>query len=150
MTKIKIVYASMTGNDEDIADILSEDFEEAGMQVDLSEISQTDVDDYLQADVCIMVSYTYSDGLEGNIPDEGLDFYHDLLESDLSNKIFGVCGSGDTFYPEFCVAVDQFEKAFLQAHARQGAKSVKIELAPNNDDIVKLDHFAQTIIENCQ
>jgi len=48
------------------------------------------------------------------------------------------------------VAVDQFEKAFLQAHARQGAKSVKIELAPNNDDIVKLDHFAQTIIENCQ
>ena len=82
MTKIKIVYASMTGNDEDIADILSEDFEEAGMQVDLSEISQTDVADYLQADVCIMVSYTYSDGLEGNIPDEV--FYRQVLIRHLS------------------------------------------------------------------
>ncbi|MBA1434780.1 flavodoxin [Bombilactobacillus bombi] len=150
MTKVKIVYASMTGNDEDMADILSEDFEDAGFEVNMSEISQTEVDDYQDADVCIMVSYTYSDGLEGNIPDEGLDFYHDLLETDLTGKIYGVCGSGDTFYQDFCVAVDHFAAAFEQTHAQQGAPSVKVELAPDQDDIAKLDHFAQTIIQKCQ
>ena len=46
----------MTGNDEDMADILSEDFENAGMQVEMSEISQTDVQDFQQADICIVVS----------------------------------------------------------------------------------------------
>ncbi|UQS83250.1 flavodoxin [Bombilactobacillus thymidiniphilus] len=146
MTKVKIVFASMTGNDEDMADILSENFEEAGMEVDISEISQTDVQDYQDADICIMVSYTYSDGLEGNIPDEGLDFYHDLLDSDLTGKTFGVCGSGDTFYEEFGVAVDHFTTAFQQAGALQGAPSVKVELAPNSQDIANLDEFAQQII----
>lgn len=150
VTKVKIVYASMTGNDEDMADILSEDFEEAGMDVDMSEISQTDVADYQDADICIMVSYTYSDGLEGNIPDEGLDFYHDLLEADLTGKLYGVCGSGDRFYQDFCIAVEHFEQAFEQAHAQKAAMSVKVELAPDNDDIANLDHFAQTIIQNCQ
>jgi hypothetical protein len=28
--------------------------------------------------------------------------------------------------------------------------SVKVELAPDNDDIANLDHFAQTIIQKCQ
>lgn len=147
MTKVKIVYASMTGNDEDMADILSEDFENAKMEVDVSEISQTDVQDFQTADLCIVVSYTYSDGLEGNIPDEGLDFYHDLQEADLTGKIFGVCGSGDTFYQDFAIAVDHFEQAFEQAGAIKGATSVKVELAPQSDDIAKLDHFAQTLID---
>lgn len=140
----------MTGNDEDMADILSEDFENAGMQVEMSEISQTDVQDFQQADICIVVSYTYSDGLEGHIPDEGLDFYHDLLETDLTGKTFGVCGSGDTFYQDFALAVDNFEQAFQTTGATMGASSVKVELAPDQEDIARLDQFAQTIINHFQ
>lgn len=146
MTKVKIVYASMTGNDEDIADILSEDFEDAGMDVDTSEISQTDVEDYENADICIAVIYTYSDGFEGNLPDEGVDFYHDLLDTDLTGKTFGVCGSGDQFYEKYAAAVDVFHDAFIKTGATEGSKPVKVELAPDTDDIKRLDNFASEII----
>ena len=79
-----------------------------------------------------------------------LDFYHDLLETDLTGKTFGVCGSGDTFYQDFALAVDNFEQAFQTTGAIMGAPSVKVELAPDQEDIARLDQFAQTIINHFQ
>ena len=35
-----------------------------------------------------------------------MDFYEDLADLNLNGKIYGVVGSGDTFYDEFCKAVD--------------------------------------------
>ena len=40
--QVKIVYASMTGNDEDMAEILEEDLQDAGFEVDSSDVSFTD------------------------------------------------------------------------------------------------------------
>lgn len=56
---------------------------------------------------CIVASYTY--GVDGDLPDEIVDFYEELEEIDLTGKIYGVVGSGDTFYEQFCTAVDDFE-----------------------------------------
>jgi flavodoxin len=66
----------------------------------------------------------------------------------LKGKIFGVAGSGDTFYGEyFCTAVDDFAKAFEKAGAVQGAPAVKINLAPDSEeDIQKLTTFADQLI----
>ncbi len=44
-------------------------------------------------------------------------------------KIFGVCGSGDTFYDDFVNRVDDFEAVFTQIGAKKGADSVKVDLA---------------------
>ena len=57
--QVKIVYASMTGNDEDMAEILEEDLQDAGFEVDSSDVSFTDASDYLNADICVFVTYTY-------------------------------------------------------------------------------------------
>ncbi|GAQ02562.1 flavodoxin [Companilactobacillus farciminis] len=94
MTKVKIVFASITGNDEDIAYVLTEKFEELGCEVDMSEVSQTDAADFEDSDICVVASYTYDQGI---VPDEALDFYDDMQDLDLSGKVYGVCGSGDTF-----------------------------------------------------
>ena len=56
-----------------------------------------DVADFEDADICVVCPYTYD---EGALPEEGLDFYDDLKEADLSGKIYGVAGSGDTFYAD--------------------------------------------------
>ncbi len=32
------------------------------------------------------------------MPEEGMDFHDDLDDVDLSGKVYGVAGSGDTFY----------------------------------------------------
>ncbi|WP_369833336.1 flavodoxin [Companilactobacillus pabuli] len=147
MTKVKIVFASITGNDEDIAYVLTEKFEELGCEVDMSEVSQTDAAYFEDSDICVVASYTYDQGI---VPDEALDFYDDMQDLDLSGKVYGVCGSGDTFYEDFCRAVDEFGKIFEQVGATRGAQSVKVELDPEQDDIDNLDHFAESIYKKAQ
>src|SRR5574337_96915 len=110
MALAKIVYASMTGNTEEIADVVAEKLEALGLEVDIDECTTVDASDFQEADVVIVASYTYGDG---ELPDEIVDFYDDLQDLDLTGKIFGVVGSGDTFYDEFCKSVDDFEAAWL-------------------------------------
>jgi flavodoxin short chain len=147
MTKVKIVYASITGNDEDIAYVLTEKFEQLKADVEMSEISQTDPSDFEDADICIIASYTYDQGI---VPDEALDFYDDMQDLDLNNKVYGVCGSGDTFYEDFCSAVDEFGKVFDEIGATKGAEPVKIELEPEQEDIDNLDKFAEALYKTAK
>ena len=142
MTLAKIVYASMTGNTEEIADIVAEAFEDLELEVEIDECTQVDAADFEEADICVVATYTYGDG---DLPDEIVDFYEDLQEIDLSGKIFGVCGSGDTFYDDFCKSVDDFEAVFTQIGAKKGADSVKVDFAAEVDDIQRLEEFAKKL-----
>lgn len=147
MTLAKIVYASMTGNTEEVADIVAESLENLNIDVEKNECTQVDADDFNDADICIIATYTYGDG---ELPDEIVDFYEDLQELDLSGKIYGVVGSGDTFYDLFCQSVNDFEAAFEKTGAKKGAESVKVDLAAEEEDIENLETFAKTIVEATQ
>lgn len=142
MALVKIVYASMTGNTEEIADIVGNKLEELGHTVDIDECTTVDAADFEDADVAIVATYTYSDG---ELPDEIVDFYEDLADVNLSGKIYGVVGSGDTFYDYFCQSVDEFENQFALTGATKGADSVKVDLAAEDEDIENLENFAEQI-----
>ncbi|MGG5332015.1 flavodoxin [Enterococcus sp. AZ163] len=144
MTLAKIVYASMTGNTEEIADIVSEAFENLNVEVEIDECTQVDAEDFEAADICIVATYTYG---EGDLPDEIVDFYDELQELDLSGKIYGVCGSGDTFYEQYCKSVDDFDSAFAKAGASKGAENVKVEMAAEEEDIENLEAFAKKLVD---
>ena len=133
MALAKIVYASMTGNTEEIADIVAKKLEELGHTVDVDECTTVDAADFEDADICIVATYTYGDG--------------ELADLDLSGKIFGVVGSGDTFYDYFCKSVDEFENQFTFTGATKGADSVKVDLSAEDEDIENLEAFAEKISE---
>lgn len=144
MITAHVVYATITGNNEDIADIVTEALEDADVQVGETEISQTDPSVFENVDICVVCPYTYD---EGALPEEGMDFYDDLSELDLKGKIFGVAGSGDVFYEEFYnTSVDKFEEAFEKTGATKGSESIKINLEPDEKDIEKLDHFTSELV----
>ena len=143
MTLAKIVFASMTGNTEEIADIVADKLRDLGIDVDVDECTTVDASDFLEADIAIVATYTYGDG---ELPDEIMDFYEDLADLDLSDKIYGVVGSGDTFYDEFCKAVDDFDAAFAATGAVKGAESVKVDLSAEDDDIARLEAFAEGLV----
>ncbi|GAX05202.1 flavodoxin [Secundilactobacillus pentosiphilus] len=148
MATAHVVFATITGNNEDIADIITEKLEQLGVDVTESEISQTDADSFEDVDICVVCPYTYD---EGELPEEGMDFYDDLEDVDLSGKVYGVAGSGDTFYgDDFCVAVDAYGKKLKAAGATQGADNVKINLEPEDADIKTLDDFAQKLVDQAK
>ena len=143
MTLAKIVFASMTGNTEEIADIVADKLRELDVKVEVDECTTVDAEDFLEADIAIVATYTYGDG---ELPDEMMDFYEDLSSLDLSGKVYGVVGSGDTFYDEFCKAVDDFDAAFAATGAVKGAESVKVDLSAEDDDIARLEAFAEGLV----
>lgn len=148
MIKAHVVFATMTGNNEEIADIVREALSQAGAEVRETEMSQTAVEDFKQADILVVCAYTYD---EGALPEEGLDFFDELSESDLTGKIFGVAGSGDKFYGEyFNKTVDQFDAVFEQAGATRGATKVKIDLEPYEEDVEQLTRFANELLRAAQ
>lgn len=145
MASALVVYATITGNNEDVADIVAEELKKQGVEVEETEITMADAADFNDADICVVCPYTYD---EGALPDEGLDFYDDLQEEDLSGKVFGVAGSGDTAYADdYCKAVDKFDAAFAKTGAKRGADPVHINLAPDQDDITTLDSFADKLVK---
>ena len=144
MTKALVVFATITGNNEDVADIITSTFEERNVDVEMTEITLADAADFADVDICVVCPYTYD---EGALPDEGLDFYDDLQETDLSGKVYGVAGSGDTEYgDDFCVAVDKFAEAFETAGSTMGADLVKINLSPEGDDLIQLEKMVDQLI----
>ncbi|MBB1079411.1 flavodoxin [Limosilactobacillus sp. STM2_1] len=145
MLTAHVVYATMTGNNEEVANIVCDSLTNLNVKVTESEISQTDVTEFAKADILVVCAYTYD---EGAMPEEGLDFYDDLQEMDLTGKVYGVAGSGDRFYGEyFNVTVDRFDEAFKKAGATTGAAKVKIDLEPYEEDIEHLNEFAKGLVE---
>lgn len=148
MATAQVVFATITGNNEDVADIITEKLEDLGCQVTETEISQTDAAEFADVDICVVCAYTYD---EGSLPDEGMDFYEDLQDLDLTGKIYGVAGSGDTFYGEYYnTSVDHFDTTFQKTGATRGAASLKINLAPDQAAIDQLDAMAQQLVDAYQ
>lgn len=146
MALAKIVYASMTGNTEEIADIVASKLEELGLEVQVHECTTIETEEILDADLIVVASYTYSYGGDGELPDEIVDFYADLADLDLTGKVYGVCGSGDTFYDDFCSAVDDFDVMLGSRGATKGSENVKVDLAAEDEDIVNLEQFATDLV----
>lgn len=141
-----LVYASLTGNTRVGAQIVERAFEELGAEVDLVQSYDADPYDFEDYDICIVGTYTY--GTEGDLPDEIVDFYEELEELDLSDKVYGVFGSGDTFYVGlYCKSVDDFVEQFEKTGAKQGAKSATYMLDPDEEAVSNLKNFATELFE---
>ncbi len=148
MIRALIIYASLTGNTEEIAHLLAKRMEEEGVVVEVKECSFAQPEEFTDVDICIVATYTY--GSDGELPDEIYDFYEDLKEVDLSGKVYGCLGSGEAFYGNFCKSADDFDERFQLTKAIRGAEVVKIEENAKDEDMLRIDQFARQIVEVCK
>lgn len=63
MAKALVVYATITGNNEDVADIITDALEDLGVEVDEVEMTMADPADFEEADICVICPYTYDEEL---------------------------------------------------------------------------------------
>ena len=140
---IKLVYASLTGNTEMLSDLIIEKFEEQkGLEIEKLFIEDMVDYDFLDdADAFIVATYTYG---EGDLPEEMEEFFEEISQKDYSGKVYGVIGTGDTIYEQYCVCVDQFNDQIAKTGATNPTENLKIEIeADTDEDFENIDKFIE-------
>lgn len=131
MSKIIIIYASLTGNTEEIAELIAEGARSAGAEVSMKLVDECNAVSLLEADGYLLGAYTWGDG---ELPDEFVPFIEEMEELDLKGSRAAVFGSGDTGYPIYCGAVDELERVAKEQGAVLMQESLKIEYGPRKEE----------------
>ncbi|MCS0673669.1 flavodoxin [Cytobacillus firmus] len=137
--KIGVFYASMSGNTEAIADIISGELKDQNHDVDLEDfMSVQNAAELLNYDLTFIGLYTWGDG---DYPDECLDMIEEIEQLDLENHPFAIFGSGDTSYPEFCGALDHLQRLIEEQGGTVVGNPLRIEFNPEPEDEEEIKKF---------
>lgn len=142
MGKVLMLYASMTGNTELMAEIIAEVVENRGHEVVTKtfDLDPIDVEELLEYDGVLVGTYSWDDG---ELPYEAEDFYEELDDVDITGKIVGVFGSGDSFYDSYGGASQMMGERFKEKQATLVAERLIVDLEPDKQDVVRCQQFAE-------
>lgn len=140
--KIAIVYSSKTGNTEELAQRIFHLFLKKNVMVSLFRIEQFRVRDLSQFEAVVIGTYTWGNG---EIPQEMMELYRAFEIQDVKKVLTGVIGTGDSGYPKFCGAVDEF-KDMLYVNTNLIA-TLKIEVSLQMKDIDRCSRFVTIFLD---
>ncbi len=132
MTNIVLIFASMSGNTEMMAEAVVKGIQEAGEEVKVIDVMNgAFAKGLLDFDGILLGSYTWGDG---ELPDDFLEFYEEMEGIDLTGKKAAVFGSGDTGYYDFCAAVDILTEKLKERGADVMPEGLKVDLTPGEEE----------------
>ncbi len=131
MSKVIMVFTSMTGNTEEMAETIADGVREQGIELDVKEVLDATATELEQYDGILLGAYTWGDG---ELPDDFLDFYDELDNVDLTGKKAAVFGSCDSSYEKYGAAVDILIEKLQERGAEVILDGLKIELTPTDED----------------
>lgn len=138
--KVLIGYVSLTSNTEDIMIVIKNKLETLNCDIDVEELDLVPLQKLSSYDLVLFGSYTWGDG---DLPYELEDMYDELNELDLNGMSFGIFGSGDTFYPAFCQAVDTLADKVKERGGEVFNTLLKIEFSPDSEEeVLECEQFA--------
>lgn len=146
MSKIIIIFASMTGNTEIMAEAVAEGIEEAGGVVTMKDAFNTNAKELEQYDGIILGAYTWGDG---DLPDDFLDFYDEMDNLELESIPAAVFGSCDSNYSSFGTAVDTLIEKLTERGAKVNLPGLKIELTPSDKEREACKAFGKQFVMQC-
>lgn len=145
MIRIIIVFASMTGNTEEMADAIAEGLKEAGIEPVVKNVIDTNAEEITHYDGILLGSYTWGDG---DLADDFLDFYEEMDDIQLDGKKAAVFGSCDSSYSEYGAAVDTLVTKLKELGAEVTLDGLKIELSPSKDDKALCRQFGKQFVQS--
>ena len=116
--KLNILWASMSGTAENVANLLNEKAKSSGFETDILELNQVTMNDLTQMKNVAIVTSTTG---EGDLPTNGEDFWDDLNASskELQNLNYSVCALGDRSHDIFCGAGKKVDEKLIQLKANK-------------------------------
>ena len=137
---VAIVYSSVTGNTAELAGMLMECTQERWANVRVfgpKEFCRERVADF---DAVLVGTYTWG---SGEIPHDMQRVYRHFERAQCKGVVTAVFGTGDSFFAEFCGAVDRFkDMLFKQTHL---AAVLKVELSPQESDWVRCKKLVASV-----
>ena len=146
MAKVLVAYASLTGNTEEMAELIVEGIREEGGEAVLKAVTDCNAMEINSYEGVLLGAYTWGDG---ELPDEFLDFYEEMDDLDLSTSKSAAFGSGDTGYEIYCGAVDRIEEKLKERGANILQDSLKIEYGPSATEKEACRQFGRQFIKAC-
>mgnify|MGYP005750288367 CR=1 FL=1 len=140
--KAVIIYTSVTGNTETLAKMIQSSLMRYFECVDIFKIEEFYLEKVEEYAVVVIGTYTWGNGA---IPKEMADLYTAFEALDTKHITTGVFGTGDTFYPLYCGAVDKF-RDMLFVHTNL-AVTLKVELLPQEQERKKCGEYAKILFE---
>jgi flavodoxin I len=145
MSKIIMVYASMTGNTLKMAEALEEGIRAEGVDIEVKEAVDTFAAELENYDGILLGAYTWGDG---ELPDEFLDFYDEMDGLDLTGKKAAVFGSCDSGYSHYGAAVDILTEKLKELGADVVLEGLKIELTPSDSDKKICENYGREFVKH--
>lgn len=127
--KILIVYETLTGTTQYVAELMSDRLTELGHQVTLHSVRyQGNQPELASFDVLIFGAPTYDDGkLE-----QGMKVFITKTKFDFSPKKVAVFGLGNSTYPQFCTAADILSDWVRQQQGQLLLPTLKVDGFPDD------------------
>src|SRR5699024_4811063 len=141
MGKVLMLYASMTGNTEAMADIIGEAVEKHGHHVVTKTFEMDPVDVAELADYDGLLVCTYSED-DGELPFEVEDFYEELDDVEINGMAAGVFGSGDSIYVTFGGGANTMGDRLEAKQASLVPERLIVDLEPDDEDATRCWKFA--------
>ena len=146
ISKLTILYATETGNSQDLAERTGDKAEELGFEVEIHNAADYDVNDLASVESVIFFGSTWG---EGEPPEPCWDFHDALIEGDpidCSNLKFAVVGLGDREYEQFC----EFGKQVDSALEKNGGKRFMDRLDLDAEYEEEYEQWAEKLFQAIQ
>lgn len=139
--RVLIVYETLTGTTQYVAEVMQTKLAELGHQTDLHSVRYQGQDpDFSKYQMVLFGAPTYDDGkLE-----QGMRVFIAKCKADLSQLKVAIFGLGNSSYPQFCTSATVLEEWVTQQHGHVQIPSLKVDgfpddVSPIQDWIVELD-----------
>ena len=129
-----IVFASMAGTTELMAQTIASELMKAGEQVTVKDAFEADAEELKSYERILIGSYTWGDG---DLSDEIAGIYDELAKIDLTGKKAAAFGSGDTSYKHFARAVDILEEALKMQGCEIITNGLKVDSWSENEEEIE-------------
>ncbi|NOU97144.1 flavodoxin [Paenibacillus sp. LMG 31456] len=140
MANVIVIFASMTGNTEEMAESIADGIREAGHEITLKSSMDASASELSEYDGVVLGAYTWGDG---DLPDEFLDLYEEMDDLDLTGKKSTAFGSCDSSYSEYGAAVDTIIAKLKELGSEVVLEGLKIELTPSNEEKEQCKEFGR-------
>lgn len=141
MMKAAIIYTSVTGNTSTLAEIIGEKMSKHNIETELIPVDEFQPERLHDYDIVTVGTYSWDNG---DLPMEMEEVFEAFEDQEVKHITTGVFGTGDSFYPYYCGAVDIF-RDMLYVHTNL-AVTLKVELTPQEEDLHRCEKFCDRLL----